>query len=329
MIRELFLIILFLSNIFADDATDNIPVNFNDIEKVKSLLGGIDSDQMFNLGKIYIDTLSNLDNKQKLLKLQNTPKTSKQVAPHFNVKQAQSVTYEVRITDDNNITKSAKAVAISSNGTLVTAYSNIESHTNIKVIDKKNNEYAVRIGKISVENDLAYIHIDANNIPFAKLAGSMQIGEDIYMLSYENLLLTGILSQIKINGIIVDMEAKEGTHGGGVFNEKNELVAILLRKDLVDKTSFAATTNMFTKVTQKYEEEKELLNSDSDSYDYSFCDNKDELIIWNKYAKSPNLRMQELHALFLGLCKKVKNRDLTMEHAQFIFERSKLRLFGK
>ncbi len=260
---------------------------------------------------------------------ETTPQIAQAAKKQFNIKQAQSVTYEVKITNDNNISGSGTAVAISSDGTLITAYHNIETYKSIKVIDNNSKEYAARVGNISVDNDLAYLYIDAKNIPYAKLSNELELGKDIYMLSYENLLLAGIVSQIKQNGIVLNIEAKRGTSGGGIFNEKNELVAVLLRKDILDKTSFATIPKMFTTITQKYKAKEELLNLDSNNYDYSFCEDEDELIIWNKYAKSKDPRIQEYHALFLGLCEKVKNRDLTTEHAQFIFEHTRIRLFGK
>jgi hypothetical protein len=65
------------------------------------------------------------------------------------------------------------------------------------------------------------------------------------------------------------------------------------------------------------------------NYDTSYCHDKHDLAIWNKFATSPNLKVQALHALFLGLCIKVEHHDLTTDQAQLIFETSKKRLLRK
>lgn len=39
--------------------------------------------------------------------------------------------------------------------------------------------------------------------------------------------------------------------------------------------------------------------------------------------------MLEFHALFIDLCKKVEDRDLTTDEAQFIFHQAKIRFFGE
>lgn len=97
---------------------------------------------------------------------------------------------------------------------------------------------------------------------------------------------------------------------------------------MLDNTSFGATVNVFKTIADKYKL-AQLQNQSSNNYDYSYCQNEDDLAVWSKYAKSSNLNIQEYHALFLGLCEKVKNRDLTTEQAQIIFMKAKERLFEK
>ncbi|MFT5662164.1 MAG: hypothetical protein ACI9TV_002812 [Sulfurimonas sp.] len=248
---------------------------------------------------------------------------------YFNVEKVQSVTYEVKVTTKKGIEASVTAVALTSYGTLVTAYHNVEAYKKITVVDYQGKKYSATIGKISAENDLAYLHIKAKNIPFTTLANHTLLGEEIYLLSYESLLLEGIVSQIKPNNIIINIEAKKGTSGGGVFNNSNELVSILIRKDIVDKTSSSVRHNAFHSIVENFQYKDEMKNPYGNDYDNSYCYNEDDLKIWNQYAKSYDFRTQEMHALFIGLCKKMKNKDLTTEQAEFIFESSRVRLFGK
>lgn len=247
----------------------------------------------------------------------------------FNVKKAQEVTYEVRVIKRDGTAGSGTAIALSSSGKLVTAYHNIDSYKSIVVIDNKGNKYKAKVGHISIDNDLAYLYINTKNKPFVHFAKSIQLGDDIYILSYENILLKGIISQNNPDDVMINVEAKEGTSGGGVFNTKNELVAILLRKDYLNKTSYAIKTAMFHKITQNFLSKKKLLNFNSKNYDTSYCHNKHDLKIWAKNAKSKNPRVLEFHALFIGLCKKVEDKDLTTDEAQFIFHQAKIRLFGE
>ena len=284
----------------------------------------IDTDDIINLGKSYLKSYSSDENKEKVKLLYKDVKdkinkfTSENIVDkfenRFDVKKAQEITYEVKVIKKNNTIRSGTAIEINKDGKLITAYHYIVSYKDIKIVGSNSMEYNVTVGKVSIDNDLAYLYIDVKDIPFVRLADNIDLGEDIYLLSYDNLLLTGIISQIKDNGILLNIEAKKCTSGGGVFNNKNELVAILLSKDILYKTSFAATTKSFQKITQNYHE-KAKLNLDTNNYDYSYCNDKDDLKLWNKYSKSNDLKVQEFHALFIGLCEKVKNKDLTTEMA--------------
>jgi len=192
------------------------------------------------------------------------------------------------------------------------------------------NSFPVVLGKISVKNDLAYLHIDVKNIPYAKTSEkATKWSEEVYIINSKSLLLKGIVSKLEPQGIIVNVEISVGTSGGGVFNSKNELIAIALRKDRLDKTSYAVSTNEFSTVVDEYEEYKELESLEGNNYDYSYCNDKDDLKTWDKFSTSNNLKIQEFHAIFLGLCEKVKRKNLTTEAAQYIFEETRTRLFGK
>ncbi len=212
----------------------------------------------------------------------------------------------------------------------MTAFHNVESFRNITAIDHNMKEYNASIVNISIEDDLAILQIDAKSIPFAKTASSeSKLGSDAYILTAEHLLLKGIASKVEEGGIILNVEIPKGSSGGGVFNSSNELIAIALRRDYLDKTSFGVGVSQFTKVTKDYYPKARLKRLESNNYDYSHCEDERDLAIWKKYAKSNQLEIQEFHAIFVGLCVKVKNRDLTTEEAQLIFEKSRARLFGK
>jgi hypothetical protein len=288
--------------------------------------------------KEYLQHIDSKENKEKLkvLYTQASNKITSVTSDiacslnKFNVKAALTVTYTVKVTTKDNKVGYGTAVAISSNGKLVTAYHNIDSYKKITVLLQDHKQYSVKVGKISIKNDLAYLYINVKKIPYVKMVKHTQLGEDVYILGYENLLLKGIISKNNKDSIIINVEAEKGMSGGGVFNTKNELVAILLDKDYLDKTSYAVKTNQFPTIAKKFVYKKRLLSlGKSNNYDNSYCYDKNELSIWAKYAKSSNPNTQELHALFLGLCQKVGNRDLTTEEAQYIFNRARKRLIGE
>jgi len=331
------LIILFLNlNLYSSDQVDNNITLYQSWESIKSTAEHIDTDKIIQDSSNYIDSINTQENRDKAVAIYKSSKEKiseltsniSSSLNKFNVKKAQQVTYEVRIITKDGIKGSGTAIALTRNGKLITAYHNIDSYENILVIDNEANEYNATVGKISTKNDLAYLYIDTKDKPFVTFSIDTKLGDDIYLLSYENLLLKGIVSQDTTNSVILNIEAKKGTSGGGVFNNKNELVAILLHKDSLDKTSFAVKPNMFKEINQDFIYKKEFLNFGSNNYDTKYCYDKNDLRIWAKNAKSKDLKVQEFHAIFLGLCKKVGDRDLTTEEAQFIFESTRTRLFG-
>ncbi len=333
--RHLIIILLFALSLAAQE---NNTTSTDYCNNLMAYSKDINTSKLLNASKEYLQHIDSKENREKLKALYTQASnkirsTTSDIAcsfHKFNVKAAQAVTYTVKVTTKDNKTGYGTAVAISSNGKLVTAYHNIDSYKQIIVLSQDHQQYSVKVGKISIKNDLAYLYIDAKEIPYVKMAKKTQLGEDVYILGYENLLLKGIISKNNKDSIIINVEVEKGMSGGGVFNEKNELVAILLDKDYLDKTSYAVKTNQFTTISKKFAYKKRLLNlGKSNNYDNSYCYDKHELSIWNKYAKSSNPNIQELHAIFLGLCQKVGNRDLTTEEAQYIFSRARKRLIGE
>ena len=248
----------------------------------------------------------------------------------FDVKKAQAITYKVEVLTNNNEHNDGTAVALSSDGKLITAFHVIDDYKSIKLIANSGQEYNATVGKVSVKSDLAFLHIDAKDIPYAQLKEQKRLGERVYILSFEDLLLSANIAQIKPTGIVLNLDTKPGTSGGGVFDENNNLVAILLREDILHDTSFAVSVEQLSSVTEPYKVGVDQKNiALTKNYDTSYCHDKEDLAVWNSLAKSPNLKVQELHALFLGLCTKVEKHDLTTDQAQLIFENSKERLLRK
>ena len=245
----------------------------------------------------------------------------------FDVKQAQVITYRVEVLTNNDERNYGTAVALSSDGKLITAFHVIDDYKSINLIAHSGKEYNATIGNVSQKNDLAFLHIDAKDIPYAQLTGQKRLGQRVYILSYDDILLSADIAQIKSTGIVLNLDTKPGTSGGGVFDEKNNLVAILLREDILHDTSFAVSVDQLSSVKEPYRVyvDKNAL-AVSKNYNTAYCHDEHDLVIWNKLAKSSNLKVQELHALFLGLCTKVEQHDLTTDQAQLIFENAKKRL---
>lgn len=307
------LLLIFLSlSLHSNDFMDKVHTN---IESIENTINEINFRKVIRRTADYFDHLSS----------QNIIDKINEKFASFYVREAQSVTYEVKVTTRKDIKSSGTAVAIASNGTLITTYHNIARYKKIEVVNDQGKTFPVRVGKVSLDHDLAYLYIDAKNIPYAKVAKDSKLGQDVYILSHDGLLLSGIASQVKRNSVVINVEARKGTSGGGVFNKNNELISILVTKDILDKTSTSVRANMFGKITQEYKEQKST-HKDMKDYDTNYCYNKDDSHVWKEHAKSKDLNMQELHALFIGLCNKVENRDITADQAQFIFESVRHRL---
>ena len=159
-----------------------------------------------------------------------------------------------------------------------------------------------------------------------KPAQEIALGDEIYSYSHEKILLKGIISQNRKDDFMLSVDSKEGMSGQGVFNNKNELVGIVLGKDYLEQSAYAARVDNFDNINEAFSYKDSITNASNKNYDTSYCEDEEDLEIWNSLAKSDNFKIQELHALFLGLCEKVKNRDLTTDKAQVIFENSRQRL---
>lgn len=251
-------------------------------------------------------------------------------AKTVDVEKLKQITYELKIQNEDNEIILATAVALSRNGKLVTSYHNIDSAKSIIAVDYKGVEHNARIGDVSIENDLAYLYVELKSVEYAKVSSPKDIlGNKVFILNADNLLLEAMVSKVKNNTLIINTEFEKATSGAGVFNARNELVAIALRKDVVVNTSSATPVNMFKEIRNEYQKKSKALSFDNSNYDTSDCDNEYNLAMWNKHATSSELYIQELHALFIGLCQKIKNKNLTTDEAQIIYESSYKRSLSK
>lgn len=321
--KKILLFLLISLNLYSSENASEKLIDFGAIEKT------INEVNVREFLRSTADCLDSLSTKDLSTLRDNALNKLNEKLNYFNLQEAQAVTYEVRVLTTKNATVKGTAVALTSDGTLITRYHTIGSYKNITVINSKGQKYDATVGKISVANDLAYLHIKVKDIPFATLADSITLGEEIHFLSYQNLLLQGIASKINPESVILNIDTTRGSSGAGVFNNANELVSIVLKKDILDKTTFSIRHNAFDTIIEEFKPQNEIFNVYTNSYDNSYCYDEDELKKWNKDAKSKDLRALELHALFLGLCKKVGDEDLSTEQAEFILESSRHRLFGE
>lgn len=177
--------ILLLLTLLSLNANDTNETKIIDLDLIQSLSKNFDSTQLLEIGTLYLQSINNQENKDKVIEIetklkkivQGTFTTINSKKNHFNVQKAQSLTYEVRVLTKDGTNGSGTAIALSSDGKLITAYHNIHSYQTITVIDNHGNEYIPSIGKISIKNDLAYLHIPVKNIAYANIAKDIKLGD--------------------------------------------------------------------------------------------------------------------------------------------------------
>jgi S1-C subfamily serine protease len=121
------------------------------------------------------------------------------------------------------IVKNDKDVCI-----ILTAKHCLNTHEEIYVEDKP-----VQLIIASKDDDLTILIVEGN-IPDKKAVTiaeyNQTIGDQAYHVGYSNNTLyepTGTLTRFTKDWVFYDMYAKPGCSGGGIFNDKNELVGIL------------------------------------------------------------------------------------------------------
>lgn len=134
----------------------------------------------------------------------------------IDVDKLKQITYKLNIQAVDGQEYLGSAVALSKDGKLVTAYHNVDSVKNIVATDYKGNEHNATLGKISVNNDLAYIYIEVNDIPFAQLSSKEEkLADEVYILNAKHRLNKGMLSKIDKHGVVLNIEITKGTSGAG------------------------------------------------------------------------------------------------------------------
>ena len=106
--------------------------------------------------------------------------------------------------------------------------------------------------------------------------------------------------------------------GGGLFNAKGELLGIISRTSINEGISYAVSVNKFDRIKKKFTHQK-AIDYNSNNYDYSHCTNKSTIENWKNLIRSDSIEVHELHAIFLGLCEKVKREEITTEIANYLF----------
>jgi len=86
----------------------------------------------------------------------------------FNVNEAQRVTYKVEVLTNNNERNDGTAVALSSDGKLITAFHVIDDYRSIQLIANSGQEYNATVGKVSIKNDLAFYNVPKKKNQFQK-----------------------------------------------------------------------------------------------------------------------------------------------------------------
>ena len=318
--KQLLIILLLLSSVYSRDFKQEIL----DIEFIETLVKELDTDELIKIGEEYIDSVSLETDKDKASEkaqeiqdkiqemAEKTFKTMKSKVRHLNVEEARNITYEVKVLTQEDGVLHGTAVALSRDGKLITRYSTIDRYKEIIIIDSRRNAYTPKVGKISRENDLAYLYINVMNIPYVSTAGRVEKGEKLYSLNYEGILLSGVAVNIKENTVNFNTSAKNARVEGGIFNDGNQLISF---------------HNSRPRAFKSIKEEFKYQALKSKPYDIAYCNKENDLRIWEANRNSKDLNVQEFHALFVGLCQKVENKDLTRQEARGIFEKSRSRIF--
>lgn len=217
-------------------------------------------------------------------------------------------------------------VIISNQGDFVTAYHVIDNAKNVTLVDSSGKKYKATIGKVSVKDDLAYLHIDNFNIDSVNIDSNISWGEEVYSIGGDGTLLKGVIAKDDVSSIVISYSVPYGNSGGGVFNAKGNLIAIISKSSINEGITYATKVNRFKNITQTFEH-KETINLKSNNYDYSYCTTQKTIQTWKNLTKADDIKMHTLHAIFLGLCEKVKRKDMTTEEADYIYLENRQRLF--
>lgn len=164
-------------------------------------------------------------------------------------------------------------VIISKDGMIVTNNHVIEGASKITVRLKNGTEYQAKVVGADSETDVALISIDANGLTAAVYGNSDELAAGDLAVAIGNPLgqlggtaTAGIISatdrEMKIDGksmtlLQTDASINPGNSGGGLFNQKGELVGIVVAKSTgsnVEGLGFAIPINTVKEVAQQLSE---------------------------------------------------------------------------
>ena len=164
-------------------------------------------------------------------------------------------------------------VIISKDGMVVTNNHVIEGASKITVRLKNGTEYQAKVVGADSETDVALISIDANGLTAAVYGNSDELAAGDLAVAIGNPLgqlggtaTAGIISatdrEMKIDGksmtlLQTDASINPGNSGGGLFNQKGELVGIVVAKSTgsnVEGLGFAIPINTVKEVAQQLSE---------------------------------------------------------------------------
>lgn len=246
-------------------------------------------------------------------------KSKKVFSSYNNLQSNRDRLFHLEIETIANEIAHGSAVALGKDGRLVTAYHVIEHASSIKAVDSMGMEYIANVEKVSLEHDLAYLKIKPNNKELTNISTNQpKWSEEVYTLDGKGTLLKGIVSRHDKNDIVVNFEVPKGMSGGGLFNSLGELLGVVSRTSINQGITYIAPIGKFDLITEKFTQ-KSAIDHSSNNYDYSYCAEESTLQSWKNLTKTDSIEVHELHALFLGLCEKVKRKEITTEVADYLF----------
>jgi len=180
----------------------------------------------------------------------------KKPAPITSLANAQKATVTIKNGDDSH----GSGCFISNDGYVVTNFHVVaNADENLTVIDNEGKEYAAKLIRNNLANDLALIKIDAE-IEHAFTVPSKEIyefGEDIFAIgtpesielgqTLSKGIVSGVRKQNNVEWIQSDVSVNAGNSGGAMVNKKGELIGIVNSKLVgfgVEGISFSIPANL-------------------------------------------------------------------------------------
>lgn len=243
----------------------------------------------------------------------------------FNLQQAHSSTAIVKVNTIAKTQDVGSAVYLG-NKRFLSAYHVIEDADSLTIVKNKKSYFA-KVVSVSIKDDLAIIESAA---PATRVISSIKHlvpGEKIYTLSGDGILFQGYIAKVFKNEVVLDQVVSPGVSGGGVFNQKGELIGIVSRSDIEHGLTYITRITAVPLAKERFVK-KSAIDHGSKNYSYDYCNDPKTLQTWKSIIADEDINTQGLHALFLGLCEKVKRKEMTTEEANYFFIKMKKQLFG-